>query len=294
ARCRCRGGPPFVWWTSSTTRSAPWLSAVETLKERMPIPRLWRSPKRSASRPTRNPGVGTAATVAPPVSNRPRTSASPLLFRHPADRRTSTTLSAKALGRPRQGTRPPRDGCLSAVEPAAPRGAHQNPTSLATWSQRPATRVETGKQSTRWGRHVRKVGTIRRMVGRLTTSHRAPSRWVPLAVAVAVVVAACSSSQLKDEAQQIVQQREHVAAVETMTCLLQAQQVPEKRGTVVANAGRATATAVALGVQQTATIGSVQAGETATMSAAQVAVRETQAPIIAAAMVAAARDAARI
>jgi hypothetical protein len=104
---------------------------------------------------------------------------------------------------------------------------------------------------------------------------------------------ACSTSSVKDEAQQIVQQREHVAAVETMTGLLEAQQVAESRGTAVAVAGRVTATAVALSAQQTTTVGAVQAGETATARAAQVAVRETQAPIIAAATVAAAQDAAK-
>jgi hypothetical protein len=102
-------------------------------------------------------------------------------------------------------------------------------------------------------------------------------------VVFAATVVACNSSSVRSEAQQIVQEQQHVAAVNTMTDLLLEQQAAES-----------TATAAIVTSQETATVASVQIGETATASAAQVAVQETQAPIIAAATVAAAQDAAKV
>jgi hypothetical protein len=120
-----------------------------------------------------------------------------------------------------------------------------------------------------------------------------------------VAVSACNpvTPSVRDQAQQIVDEREHVAAVETMTGLLEQSQAAEAQGTAVAVAGQVTGTAVAVGAQQTATAASVgvqqtataasfSVAKTATASAAELDVQETQVPIIAQATVAAAREAA--
>jgi hypothetical protein len=121
---------------------------------------------------------------------------------------------------------------------------------------------------------------------------RAGTRSLILAVGLATALAACAT--VRDEAEQIVRQRQHVASVETMTALLDQGQAAESRATSVALGAQVTATAVALGVQKTATAASVQTAETATAVSVDMAVRATQMPIIAAATVAAAEEAARI
>jgi hypothetical protein len=59
---------------------------------------------------------------------------------------------------------------------------------------------------------------------------------------LALVVASCGQQSIRDEAQQIVDDRQHVSAVETQTALLQQLAAAESTGTAVAAAATRTAT----------------------------------------------------